>query len=94
MRVKFLTCCEVGDPSNSIARLTEEAEGPGLSGVTPAGEDTSSKETRKPGKGRLAEAEMMATSISGTSEGGPTATTGEGQRWEIARGGTRHRMSG
>lgn len=72
----------------------EEAEGPDLTGVIPAGEDTSSKEMRRPGKDHPAEAEMTATSIRETLEGSHIGMTGEGQQWEIIRGGSKHKMSG
>lgn len=72
----------------------EEAEGLDLTGGIPAGEGTSSKETRRPGKDHPAEAEMMATSIRETLEGSHIGMTGEGQQWEIIRGDSKHRVSG
>lgn len=72
----------------------EEAEGPDLTGVIPAEEDTSSKEMRRPGKDHPAEAEMIATSIRETLEDSHIGMTGEGQHWEIIREGSKHKMSG
>lgn len=73
-------------PSSSITRPMAAGSSKPTGAILVGGEDINTREVRRPGKGRQAEAEMKVISTIEMAEDGRTGGIGGGQGWETAIG--------